>query len=96
MIPYEKVYNKNFEDMPRRVPDITKLRNAIGFAPVRGLEEILKDVISHRCRGIVFKNCLDQLGTIGGDLIGRTILCDRQGRSEAHHFIAHAPACHVG
>ena len=48
LIPYEKVYNKNFEDMPRRVPDISKLRQAIGFAPTLGLDAILKDVISHR------------------------------------------------
>jgi len=48
LVPYEQVYNKNFEDMPRRVPDISKLRQAIGFAPKISLDEILRDVIRDR------------------------------------------------
>ena len=47
-IPYEEAYGRNFEDMPRRVPDVTKLRGAIGFAPEVGLEKILEDVIASR------------------------------------------------
>ena len=48
LIPYAQVYGRNFEDMPRRVPDVSKLRSAIGFVPTLGLEEILKGVISNR------------------------------------------------
>ncbi len=48
MIPYEKVYNHNFQDMPRRVPDITRLKNTIGYAPTRTLDEILTDCIADR------------------------------------------------
>src|SRR5688572_18169669 len=32
-IPYDQAYEAGFEDMPRRVPDITKLRDLIGYRP---------------------------------------------------------------
>ena len=50
-IPYEKAYTAGFEDMRRRVPDTTKLRNTIGYAPDSDLDSILKDVITYfeRC-----------------------------------------------
>ena len=48
LVPYEKVYNRNFQDMPRRVPDISRLKGAVGYAPTRTLDEILKDVIADR------------------------------------------------
>jgi len=38
-------YGEGFEDMPRRVPDITKVRELIGFRPTLKLEEIVKAVI---------------------------------------------------
>jgi UDP-glucose 4-epimerase len=47
-IAYEKVYNHNFQDMPRRVPDISKLMRATNFSPKIGLEQIIADVISDR------------------------------------------------
>lgn len=50
LVPYAEVFNKNFEDMPRRVPDITKLRAAIGTAPAIPLDGILQDVIADRKR----------------------------------------------
>src|SRR2546422_1417219 len=33
LIPYDQAYEKGFEDMPRRVPDISRIRDLIGFAP---------------------------------------------------------------
>ena len=33
--------------MPRRVPDLTKIRRMIGYSPTIGLDEILKRVIAH-------------------------------------------------
>jgi UDP-glucose 4-epimerase len=48
LVPYQQVYDRNFQDMPRRVPDITRLKNTIGYAPQRTLEEILRDVIADR------------------------------------------------
>jgi len=44
-IPYEEVYGPGFEDMERRTPDISKLKDTIGFTPRYSLEDILRDVI---------------------------------------------------
>lgn len=44
-IPYHQAYEEGFEDMLRRVPDITKARNLIGFTPEFDLERVLRDVI---------------------------------------------------
>ncbi|HOV85395.1 MAG TPA: GDP-mannose 4,6-dehydratase [Syntrophobacteraceae bacterium] len=46
-IPYDQAYGEEFEDMPRRVPDITKARDLIGFHPSYDLRGILTDVIRH-------------------------------------------------
>jgi nucleoside-diphosphate-sugar epimerase len=44
-IPYEAAYEEGFEDMERRVPDISKIRTLTGWEPMLGLERILADVI---------------------------------------------------
>jgi UDP-glucose 4-epimerase len=44
-VPYEKAYAIGFEDMHRRVPDITKIKRCTSWAPGRNLDEILRDVI---------------------------------------------------
>jgi UDP-glucose 4-epimerase len=44
-IPYEQAYGEGFEDMPRRVPDITKIGKLIGYRPTRSLDQILQSVI---------------------------------------------------
>jgi UDP-glucose 4-epimerase len=46
VVPYEAAYGEGFEDMLRRVPDISKIGALIGFRPERTLEEILKSVIA--------------------------------------------------
>jgi UDP-glucose 4-epimerase len=46
-IPYSEAYEEGFEDMPRRVPDTTKLLSLTGFRPETNLDEILKDVIAY-------------------------------------------------
>jgi UDP-glucose 4-epimerase len=46
-LPYEEAYEQGFEDMRRRVPDITKIDAAIGWKPTVPLPQILKDVIDH-------------------------------------------------
>ena len=46
-VPYEKAYEEGFEDMPRRVPDVSKLENLIGYEPTIDLDGILKRVIEH-------------------------------------------------
>jgi UDP-glucose 4-epimerase len=45
-VPYDTAYAPGFEDMQRRLPDITKARTAFNFSPRRDLDEILADVIS--------------------------------------------------
>jgi UDP-glucose 4-epimerase len=46
-VPYDKAYEAGFEDMPRRVPDIAKIRSLIGFEPRLGLDDIIRSVIEH-------------------------------------------------
>jgi UDP-glucose 4-epimerase len=46
-VPYDEAYESGFEDMPRRVPDLTKARNMIGYEPRHGLDEILVQIIEH-------------------------------------------------
>ena len=41
MIPYEKAYEAGFEDMPRRVPDISRIKALVGYEPAVELEETL-------------------------------------------------------
>lgn len=44
---YREVYGEDFVDMERRVPDVSRLRAAIGFAPQAPLEEVLAEIIEH-------------------------------------------------
>jgi UDP-glucose 4-epimerase len=46
-VPYDQAYEEGFEDMPRRVPDTTKIRELIGYEPKVQLEEILARVIDY-------------------------------------------------
>ena len=47
LIPYDQAYEKGFEDMPRRVPDISRVRDLIGFAPRMSLDDIICRVIEY-------------------------------------------------
>jgi UDP-glucose 4-epimerase len=46
-IPYDQAYEAGFEDMPRRVPDISKIRAFMGYEPKLQLDEIIRTVIEH-------------------------------------------------
>jgi UDP-glucose 4-epimerase len=46
-IPYDQAYESGFEDMPRRVPDLTKIRDLIGYEPRVSLDETLRLVIEY-------------------------------------------------
>ncbi len=50
-VPYEKAYEQGFEDMVRRVPDTTKIKNLIGWQPTVSLPQILTDVVEFYRRG---------------------------------------------
>ena len=46
-IPYDEAYEEGFEDMERRVPDLSKIRALTGWTPTRTLDGILRDVIAY-------------------------------------------------
>src|SRR5262245_14478536 len=47
-LPYAEAYGADFEDVRRRVPDLTRLEQTLGFKPHRTLGEILDDIILHK------------------------------------------------
>ena len=44
-VPYNQVFDDSFEDMPRRVPDISKIARVVGYKPTVHLDEIIERVI---------------------------------------------------
>ena len=44
-VPYSEAYAIGFEDMERRVPDISKIKSFIGWRPEKGLDQIIIDII---------------------------------------------------
>ena len=46
-IPYDEAYEAGFEDMPRRVPDISKLQQLVGYEPQVRLDDIIQRVVDH-------------------------------------------------
>lgn len=50
LVPYDSVYPVGFEDMARRLPDVSKLQRTIGFRPRRGLSEIISDIVDEKRR----------------------------------------------
>jgi UDP-glucose 4-epimerase len=47
LVPYSQAYEEGFEDMPRRIPDLTKIKKLIGYDPKVGLDGVLDRVIEH-------------------------------------------------
>ncbi|MEA2163610.1 MAG: UDP-glucose 4-epimerase [Thermoanaerobaculia bacterium] len=47
-VPYSEAYEEGFEDMPRRVPDTSKIFSLIGFRPETTLDTILRSVIAYQ------------------------------------------------
>jgi UDP-glucose 4-epimerase len=46
-IPYDEAYEEGFEDMPRRVPDISRLKALIGYEPTVDIEGIVERVTEY-------------------------------------------------
>jgi len=46
LVPYEEAYGPGFDDMKKRVPDTTKVRDLLGWAPSRTLDDILVETIA--------------------------------------------------
>jgi UDP-glucose 4-epimerase len=47
LVPYEKAYEEGFEDMQRRVPDLSKLRALTGYEPQVSLDECLDRIVAY-------------------------------------------------
>jgi nucleoside-diphosphate-sugar epimerase len=47
-VPYDEAYEEGFEDMPRRIPDISKVNALVGFEPRMKLDGILGSVIEYQ------------------------------------------------
>ena len=46
-VPYDQAYESGFEDMPRRVPDLNRVRALVGYEPRYTLDDILMHVIDY-------------------------------------------------
>jgi UDP-glucose 4-epimerase len=46
--PYSQAYPAGFEDMQRRVPDISKAKSALNWKPLRNLDQIISDVAASK------------------------------------------------
>ncbi len=47
-VPYERVYGQSFEDVPRRVPDLSRVKAAVGFEATHDLDAIIATVVADR------------------------------------------------
>src|SRR5262245_26884662 len=48
-VAYEQIYGPSFEDMRRRVPNLEKIRQAVGYRPKQGLDQLLESIILDIC-----------------------------------------------
>ncbi|MDH3583724.1 MAG: nucleoside-diphosphate sugar epimerase, partial [Phycisphaerae bacterium] len=44
-VPYDLAYGAAFDDLRRRVPNLDRVRQAVGFSPTRDLDSILRELI---------------------------------------------------
>lgn len=52
LVPYDQAYEAGFEDMRRRVPDISKIKATIGWSPERNLDDIIKELVGGSRSGV--------------------------------------------
>ena len=50
-VPYEQAFEPGFEDIRYRVPDLTRVRAAIGYRPQHSLDDVVREVIAWKRRG---------------------------------------------
>jgi len=50
LIPYSQAYSNGFEDVRRRVADLTRIRGLIGYAPRNSLDDIINDIVAWKMR----------------------------------------------
>jgi len=51
-VPYDRIYGRSFEDLRRRVPDLTKIRRFVGYRPTVRLDELIATIVRDTCRGM--------------------------------------------
>jgi UDP-glucose 4-epimerase len=52
LVPYEEAYGQGFDDMKRRVPDLSRASELLGWAPSRTLEEIILEMVESFPRAV--------------------------------------------
>lgn len=60
LVSYEEAYGAGFEDLGSRQPDLTRLRDLIGFAPTHSLEDVIRDVAAHAREAVRAKAALGE------------------------------------
>jgi len=51
-VPYDQIYGRSFEDMRRRVPDLSKIHRYVGYRPMQRLDDLLESVIRDVREGV--------------------------------------------
>jgi len=46
-VPYEKAYKSGFEDLQRRIPDISKIKRSLNWSPILSIEQVVTDVANN-------------------------------------------------
>jgi len=73
-IPYDVAYGPGFEDMQRRVPDISKVRALTGWQPTTNLDEILAEALADAAAELKVQSDMavvgSETGQVGGDRVG--------------------------
>lgn len=52
LIPYDEAYESGFEDMPRRIPNLQRIRQLIGYRPTKTLDEMLRAILVHSSKKV--------------------------------------------
>jgi UDP-glucose 4-epimerase len=48
LVPYETIYGQRFEDVPRRVPDLSRIQSTVGFERRHDLDAIIEAIVADR------------------------------------------------
>ncbi len=73
LIPYAQAYAPGFEDMERRMPDLSRLCTLLGYKPTRNLEQILDDVILDVSKQLGIRGPLAPVSDEGAFLVGSRV-----------------------
>jgi UDP-glucose 4-epimerase len=60
LYPVSEAYGEDFDDMERRVPDLSRIKNLIGYQPQKNLSMILHDMIEFEQNGLIIYPSIDE------------------------------------